>query len=148
MRAAIIFLVLVLPAIVLAQTSTTSTAAIDPNTLTPESLPGVFEWMARAFKSGDWMTGSGLLLTLAIGAFRALGLNKLIPKKYNKWVAGGIAMLTSVAVGLVAHASWWTIVSTGIGTGLAAVGGWEVIVEPVVKWIKKKLGSSEEAPSK
>lgn len=134
-----VLLCMLVPALALAQTVTTSTtAAVSPN---PEDTFSLIALMATAFKNGDWMLGAGLLLTACIGLARLFGLTKLVPKQHTKWLAGGIAMLTSVSVGLMAHASWWQIISTGIGTGVIAVGGWEVIFEPVRNFLRKKLGS-------
>lgn len=124
--------------IALAQTAT-STVGLDPTSLTPGDLTGVIALMANAFSSGNYMVGSGLLLTVAIAVFKMLGMNKLFHKKHNKWVAGALAMATSVAVGLMAQASWWVIFSTGVGVGVTAIGGWELVLEPIMKWLKRKF---------
>ena len=129
---------LLIPTIAFAQLAKTSTAVA---ALTPEDLPGLISLMANAFSSGNAMIGSGLLLTLAVAAFKMFGLNKLFHKKYNKWVAGGLAMVTSIAVGLMAQASLWVILSTGVGIGVTAIGGWELLLEPAIKLLKRKWPS-------
>ena len=130
---------LFVPSMVLAQavtaTTTSTTALGDPGV--------IIGLMAKAFQSGDWMLAVGLLLTLVVAGFKLLGINKLVPKQHTKWLAGGLSLVTSVAVGLMAHATWWAIISTGLGAGVIAVGGWEVLLEPVVKFIKKKIGSDK-----
>jgi hypothetical protein len=135
-------LLLFMPALVLAQTTTSTVAPpIDPS----DTL-GLVQALTAAFAGGDWMLGAGLLVTLLVGLFKLFGLNKLIPKKHTKWVAGVVAMLLSVAGGLMAHATWWAIITTGVGVGVIAVGGWETILEPIRNWLKKKLGEGDEKP--
>lgn len=124
------------PAIVLAQTVTST--VVDPNALKPEELTGVLALMAQAFSDGNWRLAFGLLLTVAVAGFKFLGINKLISKKHNKWVAGGLALATSIAVGLMSGIGWFPIVSTGVTVGVVAVGGWEIILEPFMKWLKGK----------
>lgn len=131
-----VLLLLLVPALVLAQTATSTT--VDPDTLKPEELTGVLALMAKAFSDGNWRLASGLLLTVAVAGFKFLGINKLIPKKHNKWVAGALALATSVAVGLMSGMGWFAIVSTGVTVGVVAVGGWEAILEPLMKWLKGK----------
>lgn len=139
-----VLMLLLVTTAALAQAATgtvTSTAALGD----PGAMPDQLSWMVNAFKSGDWMTFSGVLLAVVVSGFKLVGLNKLIPKTANKWVAGGIATATSLSVGLVVHASWWVIISTAVGTFFTAVGGYQVVIEPVSKWIKKKLGGGEKA---
>ncbi len=132
-----VFVLLFMPALLWAQTSTTSTV-VDPSLVGATEISGVIALMAKAFSDGNWRLAAGFLLTLAVAGFKLLGLNKLIAKKNNKWVAGVLALATSVAVGLMSGVGWLAIASTGLGVGVTAVGGWDLILEPVMKWLKKK----------
>lgn len=97
--------------------------------------------MALAFKQGDWALGSGLLLTFVVASLRVVGLLHLIPKKYDKYVAAGIAVLTSIALGLQTGEDWWKIVTTGATIGLIAIGGWET----VGNWIRAAIAKAKGA---
>jgi hypothetical protein len=134
----ILVALLLLPAVALAQVATSTAGA----GLTED--PGeLLSLLSRAFADKDWMMVAGGLLMLVIAVGNLLGLRKLVPKKYTHWLAGGIAMASSVAVGLMAHASWWAIVSTGVGVGITAIGGWQLVLEPIVKWLRRKLGGDQ-----
>lgn len=133
---------LFVPAVVLAQTATSTVA---PPTL-PEDPGTIIAMLTKAFGDKDWMMVAGLLLTAVIGLARLFGLQKLVPKKHTHWLAGGLALATSVALGLMAHASWWTIITTGVSVGVVAVGGWQLIFEPIRNFLKKKLGGDEAPP--
>ena len=104
------------------QTATSSVASQD--------IPAVIETMAQAFQGGAYGLGAGLLLSLLVAAADMLNLLKRVPKSAKKWVAMGVAMVTSIAVGLVSGLAWLDIVITAVSTGLTAIGGWEAILEP------------------
>lgn len=135
MKKLFVLFLLMIPALALAQTATST--VVDP-TMVVEELSGVVALMTKAFSDGNWRLGFGLLLTLSIALFKLLGLNKLISKKNNKWVAGGLALVGSLAVGLMSGIGWVAIVSTAVSVGATAVGGWEIVLEPLMKWLKGK----------
>lgn len=132
-----ILLLLLVPVIALAQTSTvTSTATLpleDPGSLLP--------LIRDAFGDKNWTLAAGLVLSALLGLFKLLGLGKLVSKKNTKWLAGVLALVGAVSLGLIVSASWWAIVTTGVGAGVAAVGGWELIFQPIRDFVKKKLGA-------
>ncbi len=136
-RFCFVFVLLLMPALLWAQTSTTSTV-VDPSLVGPSEVSGVIALMAKAFSDGNWRTAFGLLLTVAVAGFKSLGINKIFAKKHNKWVAGGLALATSVAVGLMSSMGWLAIVTTGATVAVTSVGGWELILEPLMKGLKEK----------
>lgn len=138
-------LALAFPAAALAQVATTSTSTVPSIDMT--DTVGLVRAISEAFVTGDRMLAAGLGITLLVGLFKMLGLNKLIPKQHTKWVAGAIAMALSIAGGLMTHASVWEIVTTGVGVGVIAVGGWEAFLQPVRDWLKSKLGGDVSSPS-
>lgn len=110
-----------LPWAAFAQTTTSSTA-VDPGAV-QEGL-GV---MARAFKSGNWALAAGTLLTVVVALLRIVGALKVIPDKYDQYVAIGAALATSIGVGLTTGQPWDGILMTAANVGLVAVGGWEAV---------------------
>lgn len=119
-------------------TATTSSAAVSLGVdVAPEQLPGLISAMAGAFKSNDLVVGFGLLLMIVVAVARILGVTKLLDSAHDKWLAAGLAMLTSIGVGLQVRASAMTIISTALGTGLTAIGGWEVIGKAIRDLIAK-----------
>ena len=121
----------------------TSTAALHPDQLMPDQLPSVLGWMVRAFQGGDWMVGAGLVLMLLVAMFRILGLSRLVDKRHTKYVAAMLALLTSASAGMLAHASWWSILSTALGVALSAIGGWEILAKPIIGFVQRLLGGKE-----
>lgn len=91
--------------------------------------------MADAFKGGQWGLAAGLLLTVLVALARWLRLTKLIPKKWDKWLAVGVAMVGSIATGLVAGQNWLAILSGGIAVGLTAIGGYETLGRMIRSWV-------------
>jgi len=132
--------VLMVPAFVLAQTATSTAtpgAGDDPIVL--------IGMMVKAFQSGAWAVGAGLLLTVVVALGRAFRVLQWIPKKAVPWATAAIAVLTSVGLGLTNDQDWMTIVSTGISVGLVAIGGWETLGKLISGAVKKT--ASEEPKS-
>lgn len=109
----------------LALIATTTTATVSPDD--PMTLVGP---LVHAFGDKDWLMVAGLVLMAAIFVLKKTGVLEKI-KLGSKW---GIrlstlilAVLGSVAAGLVAHQDWWTTVKTALGIATTAVGGWEFL---------------------
>jgi hypothetical protein len=136
--------VLLLPMLVLAQVATTSTSTVPPDLKTADDVLSLFKLMTGAFQGGAYAVGASSALTLLVAGaryFKALDLIK-IPDTWDKWVALGLAMATSVAAGLWAGHDWWAIVSTGVQVGVYSIGGWEMVLKPLRNKLlkKKKVG--------
>ena len=132
-----ILAILMVPAIALAQTATSSVVGVG-SILSADDGLRVLEMLANAFRSGDWALGSGLLLTLVVAVARMLGLSKRLNKAWVPWATAGMAIAASVGVGLQTDQDWWKIVSTGLLVGLTAIGGWETGGKLVKKVMPKK----------
>lgn len=121
---------------------TSTVAAIyDPNTT--QDIGGLLALAERAFQSGNWGLVFGLALTILVVAIRLTGLTKMIPKEYDKYVATGLAVLTSVAIGLQAGVVWWKIITSGVAIGFIAIGGWETIGV----WIRDHITKPKPKPN-
>lgn len=108
---------------------------VDTSTTSPN-----IEAIEDAFNTGNWVLLTGLVLSALIWLARITGLTRRIPGQYDKWVAIAIAMLGSVAAGLVEGKPLLSIVASGIGVGVTAIGVYETTVKP----IKKVVGGPKE----
>lgn len=101
----------------------------------PASLLG---WFAEVHKGGQWslLIGGALTLVLRFAPVLKPLLDKL-PAESTKWVAMALAMLGSVATGLMAGVPWYKVIVDGLQVGVAAIGGWELILKPLLS----KLGA-------
>ncbi len=92
---------------------------------------GPLSLLFRAFSDGDYALFAGGVVTTVVAALRALGLTQIIDKAWLKWIAMGIAVVTGVALGIVAQTPWLKILSTSINVGWCAIAAWETVIEPV-----------------
>jgi len=98
-----------------------------------------------AIKSKNWPLAVGLILMLLVFAANKLGLKKLVGPKALPWVAMAIAVCGSVGTGLMAGLGWAESIMQGILTGVAAIGGWELVLKHI---LGDKKTPAEEAPTK
>lgn len=96
----------------------------------PASLLG---WFAETHKAGHWslLIGGVLTLILRFAPLVKPLLDKL-PAEATKWVAMGVAMVGSIATGLMAGVPWYKVLVDGLQVGAAAIGGWELILKPLL----------------
>jgi hypothetical protein len=116
-----LFTVLLVPAVALAQASLPS----DPSAL--------LTWFAETHAAGHWslLIGGALTLFLRFAPLVKPLLDKL-PAETTKWVAMGVAMVGSIATGLMAGVPLYKVMITGAQVGAAAIGGWELILKPLL----------------
>jgi hypothetical protein len=106
----------------------------------PSDLPGVIGWFAQTHAAGEWSLLIGGALTLLVRLLTLLRpLADKLPPEATKWLAMGLAMLGSAATGLLSHVPWYKVVADGVLVGVAAIGGWELVLKPVLD----KLGLSK-----
>lgn len=122
-RLAVALALLALPLIAFAQ----EVAALPSD---PGALLG---WFAETHKAGHWslLIGGALTLILRFAPIVKPLLDKL-PAEATKWVAMAIAMLGSIATGLMAGVPWYKVLVDGLQVGAAAIGGWELILKPLL----------------
>jgi hypothetical protein len=90
------------------------------------AMTGLLDTMAQAYSNQAWAVLAGVVLMFVVMAARKFVLPALEPT-HTRWVALGLAMATSVGVGLQSSQDWFTIAVTAISTGLVAIGSWETL---------------------
>lgn len=103
-------------------------------------LFGVLSLAAAAFKSKSWALLAGLLLTAVVIGLRFFNVVKKVPDYLVPWATIGLSMLTSVAIGLQTNQRWDVILTTGLGIGLMAIGGWESLAKAIRGLVAKVKG--------
>lgn len=109
----------------------------------PASLPsdaaGIVAFFKQTHDSKEWGLFIGGVITLLVRLLTLLKpLAEKLPPEHTKWLAMGLAMLGSIATGLLASVPWYKVLVDGAQTGAAALGGWEFILKPLLA----KLGLS------
>jgi hypothetical protein len=95
--------------------------------------PGAqISWIIELAKSGRWGPFAGQLLMFLVWALRKY-IWKLIKSSWLPYVTLGGAMLTSVAVGLIAGNIWWQILIDGLITGGSAMALWSLLFKHFMK---------------
>jgi hypothetical protein len=133
MRSTIIALALMFlaPLVVLAQSSAP--------VVVPDDLAGIIAFFKSTHDSKAYALLFGGLLTVLVRLLTlAKPLAAKLPPEATKYLAMGLAMLGSIATGLLSGVVWYTVIIDGVTVGVAALGGWEFILKPLLS----KLGAS------
>ncbi len=110
----------------------------------PASLPtdpaGILGFFKQMHETKEWSLLIGGVITLLVRLLTLLKpLAEKLPPEATKWLAMALAMLGSIATGLMAKIPWYKVLLDGIQVGTAAMGGWEFILKPILG----KLGLSK-----
>lgn len=112
--------------------------AIDP-VIVPDDPSGIVAFFKEMHDSKSWSLLIGGVITLLVRLLTLLKpLAEKLPPEHTKWLAMGLAMLGSIATGLLASVPWYKVIADGVQTGAAALGGWEFVLKPALS----KLGLS------
>lgn len=112
--------------------------ALDPVTV-PGDAAGVIALLKATHDSKEWGLLIGIVITVLVRVLTLLKpLAAKLPPEQTKWLAMGLAMLGSIATGLLAHVPWYKVLIDGLQSGTAALGGWEFLLKPLLA----KLGLS------
>ena len=84
---------------------------------------------ADAVQSKNWALALGLLLSLLVAFANKLGLKDKVGGKAVPWVTAGVGVAGAVGAALVAGISPFEAVSQGLIAGVAAIGGWEMLLK-------------------
>jgi len=95
------------------------------STVAVDQLTQVVDTASRAYSSKDWALGAAAALMLAVLLVRQFKLTDKVPSAVVPWATAGLAMATSVSLGIQNGQSWVSIITTGLTVGLSAVGLWE-----------------------
>src|ERR1700750_1213882 len=88
-------------------------------------LNAILATAMQAFHSHAWAVLAGVVLTLVVGLLKKFDVVDKLPPQYVSWGAVGLAMLTSVALGLTQSKPAMDIIMTGLSIGLASIGVYE-----------------------
>ena len=83
-------------------------------------------------KSGRWGPFAGLVVLFLVWGTRRF-IWKLINKNVLPWLTLGLAMASSVAVGLIAGNIWWQVLIDGLLTGGSAMALWSALFKHFMK---------------
>lgn len=89
--------------------------------------------VVEAFRSRDWGLLASSILMLVVVLARQFRLVQQLPTEWVPWATGGLAIATSVALGIEQGQHWSTILSTGLVIGLTAIGMWETVGKSTAK---------------
>ncbi len=125
---------LLLPVVAFAQAS-------QPSSL-PSDAAGIVAFFRDTHANGSWSLAIGGAITLLVRLLTLLRpLADKLPAEAVEWVAMALAMLGSIATGLMSGIVWYKVLADGVQVGVAAIGGWELILKPLLA----KLGASNAA---
>ena len=117
---------------------------VDPEAVIDEAVSDVDEDPAgtvseiiQAFQDGRWAVGAGLLVMFLVWILREY-IWKYIPKNIVPWLALSLAMVVTVAVGLVAGTVWWQALIDGLLTGSVAMAFWSMLFKHILPNKNKK----------
>ena len=85
--------------------------------------------LAQALQDKNWALVFGLLLSMLVAVANKFGLKDKVGGKAVPWVTSGLAVVGSVAAALVGGIPVFDAVSQGLVAGVAAIGGWEMILK-------------------
>lgn len=106
-----------------------------------DELTGFIEMMINAAKGGEWsIFVAALIMVLVFLATKIQFIDNILPKEAKPWVAAVAGVLAAVATTVITTGDWLTAILSGLVTGAAATGLWELIGK---RFLKK---SPEPAP--
>lgn len=106
----------------------------------PEDFSGIVGFFRQTHEAGEWSLVIGGVITLLVRLLTLIKpLAAKLPPEQTKWIAMGLAMLGSIATGLMAKVAWYKVLADGVQVGAAALGGWEFVLKPLLG----KLGLSK-----
>lgn len=113
----------------------------------PSDATGVIAWFQATHAAGNWSLLIGGVITLFVRMLTLLKpLADKLPAESAKYIAMALAVLGSVATGLLAGTAWYKVLLDGIEVGMTAIGGWELVLKPVLD--KLGIGSNTPSPAK
>ncbi len=87
--------------------------------------------LVDAVQSKNWALVLGFLLSLLMAVANKFGLKDKVGGKAVPWVTSGVAVLGAVGAALMGGIPLMDAVSQGLVAGVAAIGGWEMVLKHV-----------------
>lgn len=114
-------------------------APVDPEEVIDDAIEDIdkdpgkqVSWMIQLAKSGRWGPFAGAALLFIVWGLRKF-IWKLISPKVLPWLTLGLAVVVSVAVGLLAGNIWWQVIIDVFTTGGVAAILWSTIFKHFMK---------------
>lgn len=95
--------------------------------------------LVTALQSQNWPLAVGLALSILVALANKFGLKNAVGDKAIPWVTMGLAVAATVGAALAAGTPVGAALGQGVLAGVAAIGGWELI-------LKHFLASKKAAP--
>jgi len=88
--------------------------------------------LVDAVQSKNWALVLGFLLSLLVAFANKFGLKDKVGGKAVPWVTSGVAVSGAIAAALMAGIPLMDAVSQGLVAGVAAIGGWEMVLKHIL----------------
>jgi len=88
--------------------------------------------LVDALQSKNWALAIGILLSLLVSFANRLGLKDKVGGKALPWVTSAVAVLGAIGAALMAGVSIMEAASQGLVAGVAAIGGWEMVLKHIL----------------
>jgi len=88
--------------------------------------------IAQAIQDKNWALLAGILLSLLVAFANKFGLKDKVGGKAVPWVTSGLAVGAAVSAALLAGIPLLEALSQGLLAGVAAIGGWEMMLKHVL----------------
>jgi len=85
--------------------------------------------LADAIQNKNWALLFGLILSMLVALANKFGLKDKVGSKAIPWVTSGLAVVGSLSAALVGGLPLLDALSQGLVAGVAAIGGWEMILK-------------------
>ena len=85
--------------------------------------------LVDALQSKNWALAIGILLSLLVSFANRFGLKDKVGGKALPWVTSAVAVLGAIGAALMAGVSIMEAASQGLVAGVAAIGGWEMVLK-------------------
>lgn len=89
--------------------------------------------LVKAIQDKDWSLALGLLMMLLVMLGNKFGLKDKVGAKAIPWVAMGMAVASTLGVGLASGVALMDALVQGVLAGVAAIGGWELLFKHMLK---------------
>ena len=88
--------------------------------------------LVDALQSKNWALAIGILLSLLVSFANRFGLKDKVGGKALPWVTSAVAVLGAIGAALMAGVSIMEAASQGLVAGVAAIGGWEMVLKHIL----------------
>jgi hypothetical protein len=88
--------------------------------------------IAQAIQDKNWALLAGILLSLLVAFANRFGLKDKVGGKAVPWVTSGVAVAGAISAALLVGIPILEALSQGLLAGVAAIGGWEMLLKHVL----------------